>query len=148
MAEGHGAVVGVVLLDEHMAVEAAHFRDGEHADAAEGAGGNRQDLALGHIGPQLAVRGALEAEEGDVAGDDVALQGALGDLLRQVARHDHLILHGGGAQLLGAGVAAVEAHEGVGEAVIVFALDVGFVHVPVSYTHLSASASMGQGERS
>ena len=33
MAEGHRPVVGIALLDEHMAVEAAHLRDGEHADA-------------------------------------------------------------------------------------------------------------------
>ena len=122
-------MVGVVLLDEHMAVEAAHFRDGEHADAAEGAGGNRQDLALGHIGPQLAVRGALEAEEGDVAGDDVALQGALGDLLRQVARHDHLILHCAGRQLASCCISTMESHKGILLRIIKFALDIAFVHI-------------------
>ena len=38
VAEGHRPVVGIALLDEHVAVEPPHLRDGEHADAAEGLG--------------------------------------------------------------------------------------------------------------
>ena len=40
MAEGHRAVMRVVLLDQHVAVEASHLRNGEDADAAEGACGD------------------------------------------------------------------------------------------------------------
>ena len=46
VTEGHGAVVRIVLLDQHVAVEAAHFVDREHADASEGSGGDGKDLIL------------------------------------------------------------------------------------------------------
>ena len=72
MAKGHGAVVGLALLHQHVAVVTAHLGDGEHADAAEGAGGHRQDLALCHVAAELAVSSALQAVEGDFAGGDVA----------------------------------------------------------------------------
>ena len=80
MAEGDGPVVRIALLYEHMAVEAAHFGDGEHADAAEAAGGDGQDLALGDVGAQVAVAVTLQAVEGDVARRDVALNGAAGEV--------------------------------------------------------------------
>ena len=124
MAEGHRPVVGIALLDEHMAVEPAHLRDSKHANAAEGAGGHRQHLALGHVGPQLPVRGTLQPEEGDLAGGDVAFQGAAGEIrigtggLQQTVL-DELVLHSPvGAQLAAGGVAAVEAHEGVLDIVV------------------------------
>ena len=136
MAEGHRPVVGIALLDEHMAVEAAHLRDGEHADAAEGAGGHGQHFAFCHIGAQLPVGSALQPEEGDLAGGDVALQGAAGEVRvraggLQQAVLDELVFHCPvGAQLAAGGVAAVEAHKGVGELVVVAELapDLGLVH--------------------
>ena len=78
--EGHRAVVGIALLQQHMSVEASHLRDGEDADAAEGAGSHRQHLALGDVGPQNALAVALDAVEGNVAGGDVPLQGAPGEV--------------------------------------------------------------------
>ena len=128
-------MVGIALLHQHVAVEAAHLRDGEDADAAEGAGLDRQDLALGDVGAQLALAVALQAVEGDLGGSDVALQGAPGEvgvgaLGLQQAVLDELILHGPvGAQLAAGGVAAVEAHEGVGELIGELALDVLVVQV-------------------
>ena len=135
MVEGDRAVVRVALAHQHMAVEAAHFGDGEHADAAEAAGGHVEHLALGHIGAQDALAVALEAVEGDVAGGDVALKGAAGEvrlaaLRLQQAVLDELVLDGAaGAELAFGGVAAVEAHEGVAELVVVLALDVLVVDV-------------------
>ena len=76
MAEGHGAMVRIVLLDQDMAVEAAHVVDGEHTDAAEGAGRDRQDFALGDVAAQDAFAVALQAVEGDVGSGDVAFQRA------------------------------------------------------------------------
>ena len=115
-------MMGIALFDEHMAIEAAHFRDGEDADAAEGLGGHRQDLALGDVGPQLPVAGALEAEEGDVAIGNVALQSAAGEVrgaaVFQQAVLDQLILHAALLELAQGGVAAMEAHEGVRELVL------------------------------
>ena len=131
MVEGDRAVMRVALAHQHVAVEAAHFGDGEHADAAEGAGGHGQHFAFCHIGAQLPVGSALQPEEGDLAGGDVALQGAAGEVRvraggLQQAVLDELVLHGPvGAQLAAGGVAAVEAHEGVGQLVVIikFALD-------------------------
>ena len=74
MAEGHRAVVRIAARDEHMAVEAVHFRDGKYADAAEGLRIHGQHLALRHIGSEHAILVALQAEEGDAARDDIAFQ--------------------------------------------------------------------------
>ena len=41
----------ILFGDEDVAVEAAHFGDGEDADAAEGLGSSRQDFTLGDVGP-------------------------------------------------------------------------------------------------
>ena len=53
MAECNGAVVRVTLLDQNMAVETAHLMDAKDCNAAEGAGSNRQDLALCNVGRKL-----------------------------------------------------------------------------------------------
>ena len=80
VSERHRAVVGIALLDQDVAVEAAHLWNSEHANAAEGTGFHRQHLALGNVGPELTLAVALEAVEGNVAGGDVALQGAAGEV--------------------------------------------------------------------
>ena len=61
MAEGNCAVVREVLLDQHMAVEASHFRNCKYADGTKGMRSNRQNLALCDVSPQLVVRGGLQA---------------------------------------------------------------------------------------
>lgn len=83
VTERHCAVVREVLLDEHMAVEAAHFRDGEYADGTEGVGWYVQHFALCNVCAQLGVGRALETEERDVARGDVAFERALRNLNRQ-----------------------------------------------------------------
>ena len=70
----------IPLLHQHMAVEPAHILDGEHADAAEGAGRYRQYLALGDVGAYGAFAVTLQAVEGDGAGRDVPFQGAAGEV--------------------------------------------------------------------
>lgn len=72
MTEGHGAVVRIVLLDEHMAVETSHLRNGENTDAAKGTGCNGKHLALRDIRTKLAVRRALQAVEGDGTRNNVS----------------------------------------------------------------------------
>ena len=119
MAKGHSAMVGIPLADEHMAVETAHLGDGEDADAAEGTGSHRQNLALCNIAVKHAVSTALQTEEGDLAGSDVCLQGAAGEVrlaaVLQQTVLDQLILDSAVvAQLADGGVTAVEAHEYVG----------------------------------
>ena len=135
MAEGHGAVVGVALLDQHMAVEAAHLGDGKDADAAERTGGHRQNFALGDVGAEVALAVTLQAVEGDVGRRDVTFQCATGKVglaarrLQQTVL-DQLVLHGTvGAHLAGRRVAAVEAHEGIGKLVVELAGDILVVDV-------------------
>ena len=77
MAEGHRAVMGESALDQHMTVKSSHLRNGENSDTSEGTGSHRQHLAVGNVGPQLIVRGALQPEESDVAGHNVAFQRTL-----------------------------------------------------------------------
>lgn len=60
MTECNGAVVRVTLLDQNMAVETAHLMDAEDCNAAEGAGSNRQDLALCNVGAQVTLAVALQ----------------------------------------------------------------------------------------
>ena len=134
VAEGNRAVMGVAALDQDVAVEAVHLGDGEHADAAEGLGRHGQDLALGDVGLQHAVLVALEAIEGDLAGSDVALEGAAGDVgsaaVLQQTVLDQLVLNSAaGAHLAGRSIAAVEAHEGVGQLVRELALDALLEHI-------------------
>ena len=80
VSESHGPVVGIALLNQHMTVEPAHLGNGKYADAAETPGLDRQDPALGDVGAENAVAAALKAVEGDVAGGNVALQGAAGEV--------------------------------------------------------------------
>ena len=80
MAECNGAVVRVTLLDQNMAVETAHLMDAEDCNAAEGAGSNRQDLALCNVGAQVTLAVALQTVEGDVRRCNVAFQGAAGEV--------------------------------------------------------------------
>ena len=129
MAECHRAVMGIIALDQHMTIEPLHLRNGKDADAAEGTGGNRKDLTVGHISPQPAVSGALEAEECDVARGDISLKGTLSYFLRKTSCHDQLVFHLAEGQLLRAGVAAVEAHEHIVAGVVIFALDVLIVEI-------------------
>ena len=133
VAEGHGTVMREALFNEHMAIEAAHFRDGEDADAAEGVRSGREDFAFGDVGAELAVRRALETVERDVARGDVAFERAARDVRRLAAFEqavlDELVFHAALLELAERRVAAVEAHERVFEGVVLRALDVFFEEV-------------------
>ena len=56
MGERHRTMMRITLGQQHMAIETAHLRDGEHTDAAEGTSSNRQNLALGDVSGQTARR--------------------------------------------------------------------------------------------
>ena len=73
----------IALLDEDMAVEAAHFRNRKYADGAEGLCRNRKDFALGDVGAELAVSRALQPVECDVARKDIAFKGSVRHFDRQ-----------------------------------------------------------------
>ena len=66
MAESYCTMMREALFNEHMTIEAAHFRNSEDANAAEGIRGCRQDFALGNIGLKLTVRSALQTEERNI----------------------------------------------------------------------------------
>ena len=78
MSEGHCAVMREVALDQDMTIEALHLRNREYTDTSEGMGCHRQNLAVCNIGTQLVICSALQTEEGDVARNNIALQGSLG----------------------------------------------------------------------
>ena len=134
MREGDGTVVRIVLLDEHVTIEAAHLRNSEDTDATEGACRHVEHLALSDVGAEHTLGVALHAVECDLARSNVALQCAtcevrLATVLQQTVL-DELVLDGtSGAHLAGWCVAAVEAHEGVGELVVVLADDVLIVDI-------------------
>ena len=129
MTEHDSTVVREILLDQYMAVEAAHLRNGEDTDGTEAAARYRQNLALGHIGTEQVVGGGLETIEGDVTGLNVALNGAVGEFPRQIPGHDPLEVEVRGHQLGGAGIAAVEAHKGIRELVIELSFNALVVHI-------------------
>ena len=80
MTECNGAVVRVTLLDQNMEVETAPLMDAEDCNAAEGAGSNRQDLALCNVGAQDTLAVARQRVEWGVRGCNVTVQGAAGDV--------------------------------------------------------------------
>ena len=92
MAEGDRAVVRVALLDEDVAVEPAHLRDGEDADAAEGTGLDGQDLALGDVAAEVAVGVALQAVEGNLARRDVSFECAAREVGLGACRFEQTVL--------------------------------------------------------
>ena len=65
--ESDCTVMRILLLNQHMTVEAVHLRNGEDADAAKAAGRYVQNLALCNVGLEFARGVALQTEEGDVA---------------------------------------------------------------------------------
>ena len=75
----------------------------------------------------MVIRGGLETVEGNLAWFDVAFQGAIGDFSWERPRHDLLVFHLWMAEKLRAGVAAMEAHEGIAELVVELTLDVFLV---------------------
>ncbi len=117
----------IVLGYQHVTIEAIHLGYAEYTYATEGAGIDRQYLALRNIGVQRGVGRALQTEEGDLAGLDASVQCAAGDIGLAVglqgALHDQLILHGRVDQMTGGSVAAVEAHEGLALTVLICATD-------------------------
>ena len=70
-----------------------------------------------------------QAVKGDITGDNISFQSAVCHFNRKGSRHDHLILHAAECQLSGAGIAAVEAHEGIGKLVVELAGDILVVDV-------------------
>ena len=131
----HRTVVGVTLLDQHMAVETTHLGNGKDADAAKAAGGNGQHLTLRDVGAQSPLAVALEPIEGDLAGGDVALQRTAGEIrltarrLQQTVLNELVLDAAATAHLAAWGVAAVEAHEGVLDVVVELARDILIVDV-------------------
>ena len=67
-------MVGIIFLNQHMAVEPAHLRDGKDADGAKGTGGNRQHFPLGDISADFCVRSALQTVKGNIPRRNIPFQ--------------------------------------------------------------------------
>ena len=129
MSECNCSVMREAALDQYVTVETSHILDCEYTDAAEGLRCYRKYFALCYICTQDIVCGALQTVECDVARNDVTLEGSVCNLYRKASCHDLLVFHVVAYQLGCAGIAAVEAHEGILVCVIEFALDGLFVHI-------------------
>ncbi len=131
VAEHDSAVMREVISYELIAIESAHFLDRENTDTAEGLGCHRKDLALCCICAEVSICRGLQAIEGDVARIDVAFDGSVAPFCRMRVRHDLLIVEVCSLNSGGAGIAAVEAHEAVGQLVVIteLALDIRPVHI-------------------
>ena len=132
--EGNCTVVRIALLDEHVAIEAAHLRNSEDTDTTERACRNVEHFTFCDVRAEVALRVALQAIECDVAGCDVALESTtsevwLATVLEQTVLNELILDLAVRAHLALRSVTAVEAHEGVGELVAVLADDVLVVDV-------------------
>ena len=74
VGEGHSAMVGEVVLQQHVAVKTTHIRYGDDAAAAERAILRVQHFTLGNIGAEPAVRSAVQTEKRHIAGQNGSLQ--------------------------------------------------------------------------
>ena len=129
VAKGDCPMVRVISLDQYMAVESPHLRNGKYANSAKGSGGNRQHLALGDIAAELIVGSGLQTVKGNISGHNISLQSTVGHLHRKRSCHDHLVLHAAESQFSGAGISTVEAHKGVLVGIIEFLLDRFLIHI-------------------
>ena len=82
MSERNRAVMRISALDQYMAVESAHLRYREYADAAEGTCRNRKDLAVSDISPKLIIRRTLQTEERNITRNQIPFQRSLRNLFR------------------------------------------------------------------
>ena len=135
MREGYGAVMRIMLLDQDMAIEATHLLDREYADTTEGTCRHVEDFALCDVGTKNAFGIALETIEGDVAGSDVSLKGAAGEVrlgsfrLKQTMLDQLILDRAVRAHLALRSISAMEAHEGVGQGVVELALDILIIDI-------------------
>ena len=112
-----------------MAVEASHLRNCEYSDRSERVCCYRQDLALCDISAEDIVCGALETEECDISWHKITFQCSLCYFFRKCSCHDLLVFHLVAAQLTGSCISTVECHKCIFLGVVVFVLDVFFVHI-------------------
>ena len=129
MAKSNGSVMREIALDQYMAVETTHFRNGKNTDGTEGTGGYRQNLALGNITAQFCISGTLQTEESNVSRYQITFQSSVGHFDRKTTGHNLLIAHFRIGHFTGSGIAAVESHENIGRCVWMFALDVLAVNI-------------------
>ena len=141
MREGHSTMVRIALLDQHMAIEASHLRNGEYTNAAERTSLDVEDFAFCDVSTQLALAVTLQAVESDRAGCQIAFERAAGEVRIASFRLEETVLNqlildsAVRAQLALRRIAAMEAHEGIGQCIVVLALDV-FIRVTGSWdTH-------------
>ena len=129
MIKHNGAVMREILSDQPVTVESAHFLNRKYTDAAKALCCHRKYLTFRCIGTKLVVGSGLQTVECDLARNNVALDRSIAPILRMRPCHNSLIGQMRIGKLGGAGVSAVEAHEGIGELVIEAAPDGLIVHV-------------------
>ena len=134
MSKSNGAVVGESLFNKNMAIESAHFLDGENTYTAEAAGLDRQNLTLCDVTAKLTFAVALKAVECNLGGSNITLQSSSGEIgftaggLKQSVLNK-LVFNGSVlAHFAGRSIAAMEAHKCICQLVIKFTLDFAVIH--------------------
>ena len=127
-------MVRIALLDEDVTIEASHLWNSEDTDTTERACRNVKNLTLCNVRAEVALRVALQTIECDVAGSDIALQCTacevwLATVLEQTVLYVLVLVLFVLSHFVLWGVAAVEAHEGVGELIAILADDVLVVDI-------------------
>ena len=80
VTEYNCTVMRIVLLDENVSVESAHFLDAEDTDSTEGSCSYRKDLALCSVGSECSIGSGLKSEECNSTGLDVAFESTSRDI--------------------------------------------------------------------
>ena len=72
-AKCDSSMVRIMLCNEHMPIESAHFRDCEYSYASKASCSDRQYLSLCYVSLKSCVCCALQTEECNIARQNVSL---------------------------------------------------------------------------
>ena len=105
-----------LLLQKHMTIESVHLTDSEYADRAKALTIHIENLTFCDISLERCVRTALQPEESDITGLDIAFHRSTSDvrllqLRLQIPLHYQLIAHMRILKKTAACISAMEAHE-------------------------------------
>ena len=135
MVKRNSAVVRITLFDQHMTVEACHFGNRKDADAAKGTGLDRKHFTLCDVGTENAFAVTLQTVERNRGRRDITFECAAREIGITACGFEQsvlnqLILDGAvGTHLACGRIAAMKAHERIGQRVIKLARDIFVVQI-------------------
>ena len=102
VTECNCTVVRIILLNQYVTVEAAHFLDCEYTDSTEGLSSYVKNFTLCNVCTKDVIRCGLQTEECDIARKNIAFESTVGNFDREISCHDLLVLHLAESKLAGA----------------------------------------------